>query len=853
MNNINGRDELRSYTSTDEPHASQKIDLRGMWLVVVAVAWMAGIILDRWLLISSLFLLIGACAALIGLLVFWRDQRGRVLLLFVLWLLLGAWRYGMASPVGDPHAVASFIGSGKIEIQGSVAAEPTEESRSRILLIATSSISTDGGTTYQDVHGDIEVQILGSNLANPYGPNYGDSVQLQGKLQQPGANSVPDVQASMAFPRISVNSTGGNPLLEAIGQMRITLATIITQSLPQPEAALLIAILLGMHTPPLKPLLPIFNETGTAHLLAPSGFKVTLMAGWIVAGTRWLYEKQSGVPMGVVNTQGTRVRGRHWIGTILAICAIIGYTLLSGASPAALRAGFMGILLVIAPRLGRRYNVYTALAAAAIIMSMIDPLVLWDVSFLLSFLGTLGIVFLEPFFQRLLSPLDRIPFGHILNEIIAVTLAAQVATLPIAALTFNQISFIAPLANILTVPLLGMLLLLGVLICAVGLISIPAAVIAGWMALPLLRYTNEILAWCALRPYAYLNVNNLSWPLTWVYYGLQALIARTLFYWRPRFLLSAKHNTSQTHFSRRILLIVQLAVAVFFLLATGTAAMANRPDEQLTITFLSVGPAGQPPQGEAVLIHTPDGKYALIDGGLDPTSLGKELDSRLPSWQRTLNAVILTSPRTDHMTGLQDVITRYQVNNTLDAGMLHPNVGYALWQHTINERSIPYAQIRQGMTINVGADVALQVFWPPAQLHKASSEEIDNGLIVRLIAPGLRILFLGAASMSKYALDGLLTQINPAYLQSDIVQLVGVSGKNFPSQLSEVLVAAHPSLLIVSPQALSGKQHKTVSTTVLYPLPSALAGSSWQVVQTAQAGTIEVDDTGQGWGVQALT
>ena len=78
-----------------------------------------------------------------------------------------------------------------------------------------------------------------------------------------------------------------------------------------------------------------------------------------------------------------------------------------------------------------------------------------------------------------------------------------------------------------------------------------------------------------------------------------------------------------------------------------------------------------------MLIRTADGKTALIDGGLDATSLSQQLDSRLPPWQRSLDMVILTDPRTDHLTGLQDIVSRYQIGTVMDAGMLHPNSGYA--------------------------------------------------------------------------------------------------------------------------------------------------------------------------------
>src|SRR5713226_715858 len=143
----------------------------------------------------------------------------------------------------------------------------------------------------------------------------------------------------------------------------------------------------------------------------------------------------------------------------------------------------------------------------------------WDAGFQLSFLGTLGIVLLTPLFQRLFHPLECLPSGHYIAEIIAVTLAAQVATLPIFALTFHQVSFIAPIANLLTVPLLGALILLGLLVCGTGLLFAPLGILCGWAAWPILWYLTNIVAWCAALPGAYLSVSNLNSGLAWCYYG----------------------------------------------------------------------------------------------------------------------------------------------------------------------------------------------------------------------------------------------------------------------------------------------------------------------------------------------
>ena len=549
--------------------------------------------------------------------------------------------------------------------------------------------------------------------------------------------------------------------------------------------------------------------------------------------------------------QKRRYDRRRWLASTALISSIAAYTILSGGGPAALRAGIMGGLLALAPRLGRTYNVYNALAACALLLSIIDPFVIWDVGFQLSFLGTLGIVVLAPIILRALKHLERFPLGHYTAEIFSVTIAAQLATLPIMALSFKQISFIAPITNILTVPLLGILIFMGVLICGLGMLFAPLGILCGWVAWPILWYIENVVTECSMLPGAYMNVNNLNDGLAWCYYVLLCLVVVTIMYIWPN---QKKPRDSKAHatrlLSRRGWLVIRLSAAAVVVLATGTAALAAHSDGKLTVSFLSVGPANQQPQGEAILIQTPDNKTAIIDGGMDATSLAQELDGRLPPWQRSLDVVVLSTEKSDHIVGLQDVITRYQIGEVVDAGMLHPNVGYALWRRTIAERNLHYVELRQSMTIAVGSEVALQVFWPRLLLHKGSNEEIDNGLVVRLITPGLHILFLGATAMSKYALAGLLSDIAPRYLQADVVQVVAQVGKGFPADLSAVLQIVKPSLILITPGALSPKQRKQAASSVIDPLPAILsAGTTWQIEQTAQAGTIEIDCSNQRWGI----
>ena len=849
-------------------------DLRGYILIVVAVAAMSGILLDSWLLLPQYVLLIGAAIALACAILFWRESRRMLVLLFILWLLLGAWRYAIASPIGDPQAISAFTGVGKVELRGTVADDPKLLERSRLLLIAVSNISVDGGSSWHDAHGQIEAQIPEASIDNPYGPNYSDNVEIQGKVQPPFPHHTPEVLASMTFPRLNIVGSAGNPVIAAFLHLRLFLASIITQSLPQPMAALLIAILLSLQTPALKPLTTLFQQTGTAHLIAPSGFKVTILAGLVAGSTGWMYKRRVKQLKPLLPAQKREGYWRQWLAKSLEILSIIAYSILSGAGPAAQRACIMGIILVIAPLFRRVYNIYTAMALAVLFMCVFDPSVLWNTGFQLSTIGTLGIVVLTPLFQRLFRPIDQLPFSHLITGSVAVTLAAQIATLPIFAFTFTQVSLIAPLANLLTVPLLAASIFLGIALCVTGSIALPLGMLCGLIIFPLLKYTILVVSWCASIPYAFSPVGNLDMSLAWCYYALLIFIASFALRRWPQLLQPHRINAALSHLSPnvntkqvfvdnkqhevkttstllqpRILPILRYAAVMIVILATGATIAAAPANEQLSITLLNVAPAGKPAQGEAVLIHTIDGKTILIDGGLDATSLAQELDSRLPFWQRSIDTVILTTARQDHLIGSLDVINRFQVGEVIDAGMLHPSAGYTLWRRTVRDRNLPYTQIREGSFVPLGTQVSLQVLWPPSPLHQGTNEELNNALILRLVAPHFSMLFLGAAALSKYALNGLLTTIDHSYFQADVVQVIGEVDKAFPKELTTMLQLAHPSLIMITPAELSSKLRKAGTTSMI--LPPQFVKGPWQVIQTAQTGTMEISSSTSGWNVNA--
>jgi competence protein ComEC len=610
--------------------------------VALVGAWVAGVALRQTgplvtLTMFAWLLLAGLCAAIwlvagVGLRLSTVGAPGRWWRLALVtgmlgcWMALGAARAAAADSSTSPLSVARLATGATVTLQGTVAAEPDLRDGYRLLTVDVTSASS-GGYGTQPATGLVEATVYGPD--DWFAPAYGDTVTLTGKLQLPGGGYVtPGVLARMTGARATVQARGGgNPLLAALYALRVQLAQAIQRSLPEPEAALLIGILLGLKTPTLRARLPLFTATGTIHLVVPAGLKVSTLAE--------------------LATYAVARLGR-WPRTLAALLAVGVYAALGGGGPAAIRAAIMGALLALAPALGRAYTVFTALALAVLVMTAFEPLVIYDAGFQLTTLATFGLPLLVPPIQRRLAmALYRLPGGSIAAELLAVTLAAQIATLPVLAFTFHQLSLVAPFANLLTVPLLAPLLVLGVLLAGaalaaaalgtavVGVVGVFGALslILAWVTWPLLWFVDAVIGLCAALPGAAFAVPSVLGVLAWAYF---AALAAAIFWLAPLLVrrrqrhaervrqpaladssgpadpaassgtvgAAAAHATGHVRLSRGLLAVV---LAVSLPGACGAAAPALA-DRSAHLDFLDVGPGG-----EAILLRLPSGAAALIE------------------------------------------------------------------------------------------------------------------------------------------------------------------------------------------------------------------------------------------------
>ncbi len=626
---------------------------------------------------------------------------------------------------------------------------------------------------------------------------------------------------------------GGNPLVMWLFNLRVSLAEAILRSLPEPAAALLIGILLGLKTPMLRAQLAFFTSTGTIHLVVSAGLKVSVLAE--LAG-RTLQ------PLG------------RWVRLSGSMLAVGVMPRSAGGGPAAVRAATMGVLLVLAPALGRAYNIYMALAPAALIITATEPLLIFDARFQLTMLATLTLPLFAPGVQRmllaLLAPLARLPGVAVAAELVAVTIAAQLGTLPILALTFHQISLVALLANLLTVPLLAPLLILGALLAAGGLvlsgISSVLALALTWVTWPLLWYVDGAITFCAALPGAALPVGDTASVFAAGYYVLLAALhwgvpkLRNSSMPPQAVAMSPPKIAAHTPLGRGALVILLL---LSLLAGFGAAVPALAAGRSARLTFLDVG-AGD----EATLLQLPSGVTVLIDGGPSGPTLEAALAAHLPFWQRTLDLALLTDPRAGDTRGLEDAATHFHIVRAVDPGMLHPTTEYLAWRDAMKHAGATYTQVRQGNTLSLDAATTLRVLAPPQQLYppREGSTTASNDAILRLVTLGLRVLFLGSAEVDALTGSG-------EDLRADVVELALVPGAqmDLAGPLGTILQRAHPRLIVVSDAPIAPNSSAALkASAAAWDTDADVAATTGALVyRTSQAGSIELRGDANGWSL----
>lgn len=371
--------------------------------------------------------------------------------------------------------------------------------------------ATGGRYTFHDVATGERVLVMGPDWIRP---RQGQVYEITGKIQQP--KSYPDfdyasylakdtIHATMYFPAYSVPLTDTLPwytrtwlwLTNRLATVRLALIDSIARAVPQPESGYLTGILVGAKGVVSDEIKNEFAQTGTSHILAISGYNITIVASVLMLLLASLGRRRS-----------------YW----LAVLGIVLFTIMVGMGASVVRAAIMGIMAITAQRLGRISNASTAMVLSGAAMCWFNPLLLrWDVGFQLSFLAFAGIVYVEPLLRPLLEKFLKWEW---LAATAATTLSAQVLVLPILLYTFNQLAIYTLPANILVLPLVPLAMALGFATAIAGWIWPFLGALIGQSAWLIAAYQLGVIRFFSSLPYAALEVHISSALLVALYAGL---------------------------------------------------------------------------------------------------------------------------------------------------------------------------------------------------------------------------------------------------------------------------------------------------------------------------------------------
>ena len=712
-----------------------------MTLLFVAVAWVAGVLLGARYepTVAAIALLVLASLLLAGLLrSVGRPVFPAVLLLAV---VLGIARVGAWDQRPDGQ-LAHYHGPGSVLLEGSVVDDPDVSGRATRFRFKVASIDTGRGL--EAVAGDVLVTTRRINelslVREPPFIRYGDELVLTGVLQRPPALEEFDYPAYLArqgigsvllFPEMSlVEAGGGLTPYRWLYAARRRMADSLVAVVPEPQSSLGQALLLGLRQDLPDELVEKFRATGTSHVLAISGLHVGVLLGLSLSASALAF-------------------GRRRQAYLLVPLALMWlYALMAGLPPSAARAAIMGSVYLAAIALGRPRSALPALGVAAALMVGLNPSVLWDVSFQLSFAAMAGIaLFAQPISEWLNGRLSALPGNRWQSHAafnfaiyaLAMGAAATLATLPIIAFHFQRVSLVGLPVSLMVLPALPVLIVSNAVVAVVGTLSELAATPLGWIVWVLGAYVTGIVGLAALVPGASFETSAPAPTMVWAYFGLLA----AGYYNRPLRAAVRPLATRLRAFPRPGLPSSKpvqwwvLAPAIAAAVVVWVVALSI-PDGKLRVTFADVG------QGDSAMITTPSGKQVLVDGGPDPALAANLLGRTLPFWDRTIELVILTHPHSDHVTGLIEALRRYGVTRILERSLDYDSLPHAEWRDTVAQEGATLIQASQGQVVDLGDGARLEILWPRERLLTGTDSDVDNASIVlRLVYGEVSFLLTG--------------------------------------------------------------------------------------------------------------
>ncbi len=443
---------------------------------------------------------------LVFALIFWRQHETRLVILASCFLILGVWRVMVAGADCTSPSAVCFYNGNLVEIVGTITREPDRRVDKTNYVVEVNSL---GG-------GEVRGLVLVSYGAYPR-YDYGETVRALCRLEAPAASEDSTFRYDKYLAKEGVSSLCQKPVIQgvvpkektlfqkALGsilQLKSALDRQVGRLWAEPDSSLVAGILYGSRSGLPPELKEAFSATGITHIIAVSGFNITIIASILMT---------IGIRAGLWRRQA------FWV----VVVSVWLFVVLVGLSASAVRAAIMGTIVILGERLGRPLSIGTVLVVTASVMLLENPLILlYDAGFQLSFLATIGLVYISPLINQKINLISPSALIKAIHESFAVTLSALVTTLPLMLFQFGAVSLVALPANLIVVPIIPWIMLASFVSILASAVSFPLGQAVAFLTGFGLQYVIRLATFFGGLPWSTIPLTIPWWAMLLCYIAL---------------------------------------------------------------------------------------------------------------------------------------------------------------------------------------------------------------------------------------------------------------------------------------------------------------------------------------------
>ena len=523
-----------------------------------------------------------------------------------------------------------------------------------------------------------------------------------------------------------------------------------------------------------------FSNSNISHVLAVSGMHISYIIILVTNSTKKLFGKKQS--------------------KIIASIVLLIYMFITGFSISVVRASIMGILSCMAFIVYRKSDTLNNISISVLIILINNPYSLTSLSFLLTYGGTLGIIYFEPIVEKILKGIKirnrkwKYVFLRIqrkcknIIEVISVSISAQVVITPIMVLNFNSIGIGFILTNLMLSYIIGIIVMGGFIQILISVISTNAGMaIAKIIEIPV--YGILLIS--------KINFGNFKIVTPDLYQVIVYYIVVCLF----RFLYQVFHSKNCNPTQKRVKNTIYLVryklrpyfskIIIVFLLVILLICGFKKISRDLKIYFIDVG------QGDSTLIVTPNNKTILIDGvGSKTYDVGRNtlepylLDRKI----NKIDYAIISHYDQDHCDGVLYILQNIKVENVIIGKQIKDSDNYNKFIKIIKEKSINVHVVSAGERLNIEKNLYFDILWPDMENKINENVLNNNSLICKLVYKGFSMLFTG--DIEEIAEKTILKKYKGSKLLKSTILKVAHHGSKTSSS-KEFIRAVQPQIALI--------------------------------------------------------